>query len=435
MTGTPARQAQDVGAVKAGERPTVSVVVPIWRLDRAELAGLIAHLRVAADTELIIVPPWDEVGGYAALGADQSGVRVVFGPRGRASQMNAGAAVADGQWVVFLHADSRLPLGWRTAIDRAAREPRVVWGSYRLALDSPDWRARLVECGVRMRVWLGGLPYGDQALFVRRDTFQAIGGYRDLPLMEDVDLVGRLKQAGASLHSRLPVTTSARRWERDGWFWRSLQNVSIAVGFFGGVRPNRLAQRYLGRRPMAVAVMTRAVWLQGRRGMASPGADSGQARVGLARLRDTLGSLECLADTDRVVVCDPPEACEALRLDLGPHVEVIAQRPGSLGQRIQGAFTDVFRLGTSAVILIGPDAPDLPPSLIEAAVQALRARGDRLLLGLSAEGGYVLAGLKCPHGDVFSAIDWGGHGALVQLLDGARAKGVSVQLVELPALR
>jgi hypothetical protein len=136
--------------------------------------------------------------------------------------MNAGAAVAGGRWILFLHADSELPADWHTVI--ADLEPRadIVAGAFRLTLDSADWRARLIEAGVRLRVALLGLPYGDQALFVRRHVFARLGGYRDLPLMEDIEFVRRVSKAGRVVHSRAAVLTSARRWERDGWMRRSV---------------------------------------------------------------------------------------------------------------------------------------------------------------------------------------------------------------------
>jgi hypothetical protein len=156
--------------------------------------------------------------------------------------MTAGAAAASGDWVVFLHADTRLPARWPDAIAAAAVTPAVVAGCFRFALDAPGASARAVELGVRVRVALCGLPYGDQALFVRRDVFHAIGGYRDLPIMEDVDLVRRLAARGRLLRSRLPALTSARRWQRDGWMRRTGLNILLILLYFAGIAPARLAR-------------------------------------------------------------------------------------------------------------------------------------------------------------------------------------------------
>src|SRR4030095_10896434 len=130
---------------------------------------------------------------------------------------------------------------------RASADPDVVGGSFRFQLDSAAWQARLIERAVDRRVrWLD-LAYGDQALFVRRDAFQALGGYREWPLMEDVDFVRRLRQLGRLYHSPLPVVTSARRWERDGGWRRSAENIAIQMLFFAGASPAWLARRYLRR--------------------------------------------------------------------------------------------------------------------------------------------------------------------------------------------
>jgi hypothetical protein len=104
--------------------------------------------------------------------------------------------------------------------------------------------ARLVERGVAMRVKVFGLPYGDQALLVRRAVFEALGGYRDMPLLEDVDLVRRLRRMGRMRHASTAVRSSARRWEQDGWIKRSAGNMMIVALFFMGVGPQRLAHLY-----------------------------------------------------------------------------------------------------------------------------------------------------------------------------------------------
>jgi hypothetical protein len=154
--------------------------------------------------------------------------------------MNAGAVSARGEWLVFLHADTRLPRGWTDAIGLASHDPGVNAGCFRFALDSTSTMARVIERGVRVRVALFGLPYGDQGIFVRRDAFEALGGYTELPIMEDVDLVRRLRRTGRLFRSALAATTSARRWERDGWLRRSARHLAMILLYFCGVAPARL---------------------------------------------------------------------------------------------------------------------------------------------------------------------------------------------------
>ena len=156
--------------------------------------------------------------------------------------MNAGAAVASGRWLLFLHADSQLPHGWREAL--ADVSDAAAGGWFRFALDDPAWQARALERLVAWRVrWLR-LPYGDQGLFVRREVFETLGGFREIPLLEDVEFVGRLVRTAPVEELPLPLATSPRRWRRDGWLRRSARNMTIVALYACGVPPARLTRWY-----------------------------------------------------------------------------------------------------------------------------------------------------------------------------------------------
>lgn len=409
--------------------PCISVVVPVWHADREWLPGVLSTLVAHLEVEAIVAIPADELDRYRRIRADHPRVRWVEAPRGRAIQMNAGADVARGEWLVFLHADSRLTPGWPTLLRRASRDPGIVGGSYRLALDSGAWQARVIEAGVRLRVRLLGLPYGDQALFVRRSVFCALGGYRDLPLMEDIDFVRRLKRVGRLLHGDLPVVTSARRWEREGWFRRSARNLWLASLFFCGVSPRTLARRYFNRHRAAVAMMARAPWVSGKSRLSTSLSDSDHVALRMALFHDTLDSIRHVPEVDRFVVCEPPDACDDIRREAGPNVDVIAQQPGDLGERLRHACADLFRLGAKNVVMVGSDLPDLPPELVRWAVTSLDRRGDRVVLGPATDGGYYLVGMKAPHFELFSGIEWGTAAALEQTLDRARQHGIRIDLL------
>jgi rSAM/selenodomain-associated transferase 2 len=217
----------------------VSVVIPVLG-DREAAGQLVGQLRVDPRVEVIISSPDP---GLESLEHGRPDLRVVRTPTGRAVQMNAGARIARGDWLLFLHADSRVPDGWLHGLEKADAVG-TVGGWFRLALDDPSWQARLIERGVALRVKLFRLPYGDQGVFVRRRTFEAMGGYRDMPLMEDVDFVRRLTRAGEVAEIPLPIATSARRWKRDGWFRRSARNLTLLGLYFCGVSPKRLAKWY-----------------------------------------------------------------------------------------------------------------------------------------------------------------------------------------------
>jgi rSAM/selenodomain-associated transferase 2 len=225
---------------------SVSIVIPVYR-DTAALARTLAATDWSSAEVIVVATPEDPT--LATLRLAQPGIVWLEAPRGRARQMNAGAAAAGGNWLLFLHADSRLPTGWRDAIEEAHRGGSFVAGCYRFALDSASVFARLIEFGVWLRVALLGLPYGDQALFVRRERFDAVGGFADIPIMEDVDFVRRIHRGGALFRSSLPVVTSARRWERDGWVSRTLRHLLLITLYYCGLAPARLVRFDKARHP------------------------------------------------------------------------------------------------------------------------------------------------------------------------------------------
>ncbi|MDO8794607.1 MAG: TIGR04283 family arsenosugar biosynthesis glycosyltransferase [Vicinamibacterales bacterium] len=226
--------------------PAISVIVPVLH-DGPALGRLLHVLPAAPDCEVIVVDGGSDPAVDAAC-ALRPDVRLIRAPAGRARQMNAGAATGTGHWLLFLHADSTLPQGWIPAITGGG-PPDTIGGWFRFALDDRGWQARVLERLVAWRVAAFSLPYGDQGFFVRRDVFAAMGGFRDMPLMEDVEFARRLVRQGPVRRSPLPLLTSARRWRRDGWFRRSAGNASLLCLYFLGVNPARLARLYGRRSP------------------------------------------------------------------------------------------------------------------------------------------------------------------------------------------
>lgn len=215
--------------------PLVSVIVPALD-DREAVELLLQQIRPDPDVELIVA----DGGGDGEL--ERISPRYVRSAPGRARQMNAGAAAATGEWLLFLHADSRLPDRWIETFRTHTRDADGGW--FRFALDDRAWQARVVERGVAWRVRRLRLPYGDQGLFVRRALFEAMHGYRDVPLMEDVDFVRRLTRRARVVELPATLVTSARRWRRDGWVRRSARNLILLSLYYLGVPPTRLARWY-----------------------------------------------------------------------------------------------------------------------------------------------------------------------------------------------
>lgn len=225
--------------------PTLSVVIPTLNAAahlRATLASLgDGPMRDGPATELLVTD-----GGSAdetAAIAGEFGARVIAAQRGRGSQLAAGVAAATGDWLLLLHADTRLGVGWRVAVtDHIATCPERA-GYFRFALDSTVPQARRLEHAVAWRCRVFALPYGDQGLLIHRTLLHAVGGMRALPLMEDVDLARRLGRSRLRLLDA-PAVTSAGKWERQGWYRRSVRNLGCLALYFLGLPPRLIARLY-----------------------------------------------------------------------------------------------------------------------------------------------------------------------------------------------
>lgn len=222
---------------------TLSVVIPTLNA-AASLPATLAALGEWGGGLDVVAVDGGSTDGTADV-ATAGGARVVAAPRGRGPQLAAGATAAGGDWLLFLHADTRLSDGWGAAARRHMRDPANRWRAayFRFALDSDDPRARRLERAVAWRCRVLALPYGDQGLLISRDLYRAVGGYRPLPLMEDVDLVARLGRARlAGLEAA--ALTSAAKWRRDGWTRRSLRNLFCLSLWRLGVPPRLIARIY-----------------------------------------------------------------------------------------------------------------------------------------------------------------------------------------------
>ena len=223
--------------------PALSLVVPVLDEER-NLERLLPELgALAPGAEVIVVDGGSRDDG-AAVVAHHPRVRWLAGPRGRALQMNAGAAAAAGEVLLFLHADTRLPPGFDAAIAASLADPSVVGGRFDVRLDNPGAAFRMIATMMNLRSRLSGIFTGDQAIFVRRATFESLGGYSEIPLMEDIELSRRLKRRGRLACLRARVTTSARKWERDGVLRTIVLMWTLRVLYAIGVSPARLHRWY-----------------------------------------------------------------------------------------------------------------------------------------------------------------------------------------------
>ncbi len=224
---------------------TLAVVIPALD-EAANLARLLPALERACPGAEVLVVDGGSRDGTAEVVAGRAGVRLVASARGRARQMNAGAAAASGDVLLFLHADTWLPDGAARAIEAALADPAVVGGRFDVRFDSHRPVMRMVAWFMNARSRATSICTGDQAIFVRRAVFEAVGGYPDIPLMEDIELSRRLKARGRLAALRARVTTSARKWEREGPLRTIGLMWTLRLLHFAGVAPARLHRWYYG---------------------------------------------------------------------------------------------------------------------------------------------------------------------------------------------
>ncbi len=201
----------------------------------------------AAGAEVIVVD-----GGSADRSLEEARPRcglLLSAPRGGARQMNVGAAAAHGDILAFVHADTLVPPSFAADIRQALADPAVVGGRFDIELDDPASLLRLIAWLISVRSRISRTGTGDQAIFVRSDVFERLGGYREIELCEDLDFARRLKRAGRVACLRSRVVTSARRW-RDNGVWTTVARMwLVRLGFLAGMSPALLERLYKGRGP------------------------------------------------------------------------------------------------------------------------------------------------------------------------------------------
>ena len=220
------------------------VPVAIASVGLREPGGDSGPSRVGPAPEIVVVDAGSR--DRTVLRAREAGARVVEGERGRARQLELGWRETSGDVIVFLHADTRLEPGWEAAVRQALRDPGIVGGAFRLRFDAPGALFRLVEFIVALRVRFFALPYGDQAIFVRRAVLEEIGGVPVVALMEDLDLVQAMKRRGRVVSLVPSATTSARRYLEDGPWGTLLRNALALAAWRFGVERARIAA-WVGR--------------------------------------------------------------------------------------------------------------------------------------------------------------------------------------------
>lgn len=219
----------------------ISIIIPALN-ERETVSAAIERAWEAGADEVIVSDGGSKDGTVEAARA--SNCRVILANPGRGSQMNAGAEIASGDVLLFIHADNWLPDQSCDQIRDAVEEAGVRWGGFRQHIEDPSVLFRWIEAGNSARSRYQSLVYGDQGLFVTRDLFQSLGGFAPLPLMEDFELSRRLSKQGRPTLLPGPIHVSARRWKAKGLARQTLSNWVISGAYRLGVSPSRLAKWY-----------------------------------------------------------------------------------------------------------------------------------------------------------------------------------------------
>ena len=223
----------------------ISIIIPVFNESHiiSESIRHIQHIGFGEADELIVVDGNPEANTIASI--SERWVRKASSPKGRGIQMNYGAKMARGDILLFLHADTYLVSNALSLIEQALNHPGIIGGAFDLGIQSDRMIYRVIEKAASLRSRITRIPYGDQAIFIEKSFFTTIGGYRDIPIMEDVELMKRVKSFGGKIRIiRSPVMTSPRRWEAEGVVFGTLRNWMLISLYSFGVDPKKLARFY-----------------------------------------------------------------------------------------------------------------------------------------------------------------------------------------------
>jgi rSAM/selenodomain-associated transferase 2 len=230
--------------------PDISIIIPV--IDETQtIQNTLAHLArpwAGGIIEVIVIDGDPDAKTLKAIDVKKvSSIRLKTdtSPRGRGTQMNQGAKLASGSILLFLHADTRLPEGAFDAMATTMHNRHIIGGAFDLGIRSKRWGYRVIENVAAARSRITRLPYGDQAIFLRKEYFHMMGGFSAIPIMEDVDLMQRIKKRGDRIDI-IPkrVQTDPRRWEKEGMVFGTLRNWTLILLYLLGVSPDKLVRYY-----------------------------------------------------------------------------------------------------------------------------------------------------------------------------------------------
>ena len=419
----------------------ISIIIPVLNEAdtlRQQLPGL-QHLREAGH-QLIMVDG----------GSTDDSVAVARGlvdlalhsEPGRARQMNAGALHATGDILLFLHIDTVLPQRAADLVSTALKGSEHCWGRFDVRLDGRQAAFRVIARAMNLRSRLTAVATGDQAIFVDRAVFTQMGGYPDVPLMEDVMISKALRKQSRPACVAEPVVCSSRRWQQHGIIATTWLMWRLRLAFFCGASPASLHARYYpghANGPEKPGNPAHFRYPQARILFFAKAPIAGQVKT---RLQPLLGEAGALALHQKLIRFGWQQLAQAalapMQLWVSAHgksgednffaamadgLKLQYQSGRDLGERMHNATVNALR-DADYVVVVGADCPSVDSVYVEQALTLLAA-GESVVLGPAEDGGYVLIGLRSPTAPVFRDIDWGQSCVMQQTRERLQAAGIS----------
>ncbi len=445
--------------------PAISVIIPVLNEEGAinDVIDRIFKENSGSGFEVIVVD--GDAGGSTVSRIERKDVATLVAPCGRGPQMNAGAAAACGNILLFLHADTILPSRGLGEIEAIMKDQRFVGGSFDLGIASRRCIFRLIEKVASLRSRITRVPFGDQAIFIRRDHFKEIGGYRKIPIMEDVELMRRIRKDGGRIFI-IPrkVVTSARRWEQEGALYCTLRNWFVLILYLLKVPPEKLVRYYQGCRANSSLLHYILSFRTGDRRcskldrrftgfdvtrndrcliMLVKYPEKGKVK---SRLAGSIGEKHALAlyrsfvedilsvhgrgCYQTVIAYDPPGSQAKVEGWLGSEWTLAEQSRGNLGERIENAFLEAFARDHRYAVVVASDNPDLPASFIDKAFDAVERDGSAI--GPTRDGGFYLLGFRKDRFSkgVLDGIPWSSERACAAALENMRQRGCQTVILD-----
>lgn len=403
-----------------------SVIIPTYN-EEASLRFCVERIRQLDNDVEIIVADGGSYDNTVAL-AQELGVTLCRTDKGRGRQYNTAVTLAHGDVLLFLHADTLLPENAFELLQQYFNDASVNVGTFRLSFDVNHWLLNTYSWFTRFDSVF--TRFGDQCIVVRKSFFEALGGFADLPIIEDVEFLQRARKRTTIYSFPAAVVTSARRFLRNGIVRQQLRNGFYLLLYFLGVSSASLARRYEKKSPSTpdAALIIFARYPR-----------SGVVKTRLASHRGAEWATEFYRSCAehifdeakklptaiaKFIFCSEPEYIDKMKQWAGASFTYVQQTGDDLGKRMHNAFATIFQNGIQKAIIIGTDIPDLSSDILRQAFSKLET--DDIVIGPSSDGGYYLVGMKRLYSELFTDIPWSTEHVFEKTLKKINEKDCSV---------